>query len=71
MIYLLLRIEEWERLAEGRTLSNNEWLERYEKEEELMKIYEKEELVWQRRGEENWLLKGDANTSYFHGIANG
>jgi len=46
-------------------------LERYEKEEELMKIYEKEELVWQRRGEENWLLKGDANTSYFHAIANG
>jgi hypothetical protein len=45
MIYFLLRIEEWERFAEGRTLSNNEWLERYEKEEELMKIYEKEELV--------------------------
>jgi hypothetical protein len=67
---LLLRIEEWDKLAESRILSNNEWLQRYEKEEELMKIYEKEELVWQRRGGD-WLLKGDANTSYFHGIANG
>lgn len=27
--------------------------------------------MWQRRGGENWLLKGDANTGYFHGIANG
>jgi hypothetical protein len=36
-----------------------------------VKIYESEELLWQRRGGENWLLKGDANTSYFHTIANG
>lgn len=36
-----------------------------------MKIYENEELLWQRRGGEKWLLKGDANTGYFHGIANG
>jgi hypothetical protein len=44
--------------------------ERYEWGAELIAIYEKEELFWQRRGD-NWLLKGDANTSYFQGIANG
>jgi hypothetical protein len=27
--------------------------------------------MWQRRGGENWFLKGDANTNYFHMIANG
>ncbi|KAE8776341.1 putative NOT transcription complex subunit VIP2 [Hordeum vulgare] len=30
-----------------------------------------EELFWQRRGGQNWLLKGDANTAYFQAIANG
>jgi hypothetical protein len=30
-----------------------------------------EELFWQKRGGERWLLQGDANTFYFHGIANG
>lgn len=68
---LLLKIEECDRIAESRDLSNNEWGDRYEKEGELMKIYEKEELMWQRRGGENWILKGDANTSYFYGVANG
>lgn len=61
---LLLQIEEWDRAAETRSLLNAEWLDRYEKEEELMKIYENEELMCQRRGGENWLLKGDANKVY-------
>lgn len=68
---LLLTIEKWDKIAEVRELTNSEWAVRYEKEEELMKIFENEELLWQRRGGEQWLLKGDANTGYFHGIANG
>jgi mannosylglycoprotein endo-beta-mannosidase len=68
---LLLQIEAWDKLAESRTLSSKEWSDRYGREEETMKIYENEELIWQRRGGEKWLLEGDANTSYFHGIANG
>lgn len=55
---LLLRIENWDRLAKERVLSEREWTDRYEKEDELMKIYEDKELLWQRRGGENWLLKG-------------
>jgi hypothetical protein len=30
-----------------------------------------EELYWQRRGGEKWILEGDSNTSFFHKCANG
>lgn len=43
----------------------------YYLEEQLEKIYEDEELIWQKRSGEQWLLKGDANIGYFHSIANG
>jgi hypothetical protein len=29
-----------------------------------------EEIQWQRRGDEKWLLAGDSNSSYFHKCAN-
>ena len=58
-------IEEWDKLAESRGLNSQEWLGRYEKENELVAIYEAEELMWQRTGGENWLLQGDRG--YFHG----
>jgi hypothetical protein len=38
---------------------------------ELFKIMEEEELYWHKRSNENWLLKGDNNTNYFHRKANG
>jgi len=44
-------IEEWDKLAESRGLNSQEWLGRYEKENELVAIYEAKELMWQRRGE--------------------
>lgn len=28
-------------------------------------------MYWYERSHENWLLKGDSNTSYFHKYANG
>jgi len=30
-----------------------------------------EEIQWQRRGGEKWILAGDSNFSYFHKCANG
>jgi len=41
------------------------------KEEELEKLMEAEELYWQRRGDEKWVLEGDLNTAFFHLVANG
>jgi hypothetical protein len=38
---------------------------------ELFKLLEEEELYWHKRSNENWLLKGDNNTAYFHRKANG
>lgn len=30
-----------------------------------------EEVYWQQRGSEKWILQGDANTTFFHLVANG
>lgn len=38
---------------------------------ENLKLLEEEELYWYQRSHENWLLKGDNNTEYFHRCANG
>ena len=39
--------------------------------EELEKLTETEELYWQHRGGEKWVLGGDSNSSFFHLVANG
>ena len=36
-----------------------------------MKLLADEEIQWQRKGGESWLLEGDMNTGYFHKVANG
>jgi hypothetical protein len=37
----------------------------------LQQILLDEEVYWQRRGGEKWILEGDSNTSFFHKCANG
>lgn len=58
-------------LADSVSLSADEWMERYSLEASLMEIFKGKELFWQRRGGQNWLLKGDANIAYFQDISNG
>jgi mannosylglycoprotein endo-beta-mannosidase len=38
---------------------------------ESLALLDQEETYWHNRCHEQWLLKGDNNTSYFHRIANG
>lgn len=68
---LLLLIQSLDKRAETQDLASHEWEQRYAWEEDLVGIYSMEEVMWQTRGGEKWLLEGDANTGYFHGVANG
>ncbi|KAE8776575.1 hypothetical protein D1007_50757 [Hordeum vulgare] len=68
---LLGQIKALDDLANGPGLSPDDWPRRYSLDATLMDIFKNEELFWQRRGGQNWLLKGDANTAYFQAIANG
>ena len=58
-------------LAKARSLAPEEWAERYRLEERLETILQMDELAWQQKCWKKWILKGDANTDYFHKIANG
>jgi hypothetical protein len=54
----------------GRLLES-EWKERCELEKKMMQTYAIEEAYWYKRGGEKWILQGDANTAFFHSLANG
>lgn len=68
---MLQQLEEIDNLAESRELSAAEWQKRYEIENELENIYQKEAIYWQQRGSDVWVLERDANTQFFHQHANG
>lgn len=65
------KIQQLEEKADQTGLSEEEWKQRCHLEEELEKIHTDEEWVLRKRSGEQWLLKGDVNTGYFHSIANG
>jgi len=46
-------------------------LERNQLELELEELLQEEELYWQQRGREKWILEWDNNTNFFHLSANG
>jgi hypothetical protein len=52
-------------------LDSEEWVFRYHLEEQLLAVYRVEEKYWRQRGGVKWTLQGDANTAYFHVVANG
>lgn len=70
-VTLLKEMQKWDDAADSRNLSQGEWKQRYELEDQLNIIFQEEEIYWQERSGEKWLLEGDANTTFFHGVANG
>ena len=70
-VTLLKEMQKWDDAADLRNLSQGEWKQRYELEDQLNIIFQEEEIYWQERSGEKWLLEGDANTTFFHGVANG
>lgn len=67
---LLDKLKELDARSENDLMTEELWEERYRVEAELEKVYA-EELYWQQRGGEKWILKGDTNTGFFHMSANG
>jgi hypothetical protein len=57
--------------AEAMELDEDGWRLMYELERELENIYTYKESIWQKRCDERWILQEDANTGFFHCIANG
>jgi hypothetical protein len=57
--------------ADSVGLSDDDWALRYHLEECIIQIYQREEEYWRHRGRLKWTLQGDANTKYFHVVANG
>ncbi|CAN0925507.1 hypothetical protein LINGRAHAP2_LOCUS34800, partial [Linum grandiflorum] len=39
--------------------------------DELLLLLEQEETFWRQRAKHFWLIDGDLNTQYFHGVSNG
>jgi mannosylglycoprotein endo-beta-mannosidase len=68
---LLAQIEQLDARADSLGLDEEEWAERYTLEDQLLHIVREEEDYWQQRGRTKWALQGDANTAYFHAVANG
>jgi hypothetical protein len=68
---LLAQIEHLDARADSLGLEEEEWAEQYTLEDQLLHIVREEEDYWQQRGRTKWALQGDANTAYFHVVANG
>jgi mannosylglycoprotein endo-beta-mannosidase len=64
-------IDELEALAEVRLLSSDEMELKSQSNAQITSILREEELKWYQRLKAQFILEGDSNTRYFHGIANG
>jgi hypothetical protein len=56
--------------ADSSGLDEDDWAQRYYLEDQLLQIVSMEEEYWHQRGRVKAALQGDANTAYFHAVAN-
>ena len=68
---LVTQIADLDNKADSVGLDEEEWVFRYHLEDQLLQIYRLEEEYWWQWGRVRWALQGDANTAYFHAVANG
>ncbi|KAK1614885.1 hypothetical protein QYE76_020402 [Lolium multiflorum] len=68
---ILGRIQALDTRADTTGLDDEGWALRYHLEGQLTHLLKMEQEYWRQRGRQSWLLHGDANTAYFHAIANG
>ena len=68
---LLAQIKNLDLQADSAGLDDEAWAFRYHLEEQLLQLFKLEEEHGRQRGRIRWALQGDANTAYFHAVANG
>jgi hypothetical protein len=64
-------IDELEALAEVRLLSSIKIDLKSQANAQIAVLLREEEMKWYQRSKDQFILEGDSNTRYFHGIANG
>ena len=64
-------IYELKALAEVRPLSEHEIKIKNHSNAQIANMPRQEELKWYQHSNSQFILKGDSNTRYFHGVANG
>jgi hypothetical protein len=64
-------IDSLEALAEVRPLSAQEIELKSQSNAQIASLLREEELKWYQRSKAQFILEGDSNTRYFHGVANG
>jgi mannosylglycoprotein endo-beta-mannosidase len=64
-------IDDLEALVEVRPLSPQEIHLKNQSNAEIARLLREEELKWYQRSKSQFILEGDANTRYFHSVANG
>ena len=68
---LLNKLDELDKKAEHTLLNDSERDLKHVLNERLAELLREEELKWYQRAKVKHLLEGDANTKYYHLLANG
>ena len=67
----LARVQDLDGVEDNRSLTIDESHERKVCREEVAAADLREEMDWRQRSRQMWMAAGDANTRYFHQVANG